>query len=89
MVPNMTIRKEKFDNNLFKMGDSLRKLRENRHFTIEQFAEKTDLSTKTIGNCERGLNFLSIESIVKIYRSNVFNLTLSELLEVLIVQIYE
>lgn len=86
----MTIRKEKFNTNILKIGTSLRTLRKRKGLTIAQFAEKVDLSEKIISNYENGKNIISIESIIKIYQSKVYApLTLTELFDILIIQIYE
>lgn len=90
MVPILTTRKNKYNKTLIDMGEALRTLRKQRNLTISQFAEIVDLSDKIISNYERGMNAITIESIVKIYRSNVFApKTLSEILDIIVVQIIE
>lgn len=87
---HMTERTYIFNNNLLKMGKALRTLRQRKGLTISEFAEIVNLSDRIISNYENGKNLITIESIIKIYRSDVFTpLTLSELLDILIVNIYE
>ena len=45
---------------------NLKNFRNNSSLTQEQLAEKTDLSTETIGNLENAKSWFSLDSIVKI-----------------------
>jgi len=48
------------------LATNLKTFRNNSSFTQEQLAEKTDLSTETIGNLENAKTWLSLDSIIKI-----------------------
>lgn len=85
----MTIRKQLYNEKLVKVGIALRAIREKKGLTIAQFAEEVDLSDRTISNYELGKNYMTIESIVKITESPVCDFTLTEILDILIVQIFE
>ncbi|RLU52460.1 XRE family transcriptional regulator [Streptococcus iniae] len=68
----------------------LREMRKKKNLTISKFSELINLSDKIISNYENGKNLITIESIVKIYKSNVFYpMTLTELLDILVVSVFE
>lgn len=79
-----------YDDPYFRMGRRLKEMRENRCLTISQVAEAIDVSNKTISNYENGHNRMTIETIIRINKSNLFeDLDLDELLRVFIVDIFE
>ncbi|MBA1393782.1 XRE family transcriptional regulator [Lactobacillus sp. XV13L] len=81
---------KKFNQKDYETGKTLRKMRTNQKLSIEQFSEIVQLSVKTIGNYERGVNTMSIASLVQIYRSHVFSdYSLTELFVALIASVYE
>lgn len=59
------------------LGETIRRERLARHWTQEQFAEKTDLSINFIGNVERGEQAVSLDSVVQI--AGAFKISLEEL----------
>lgn len=65
--------KKKFSKFDIEVGKTLRRLRKNKHFTIEEFAELTNLSPKTISNYENGKNTLSIATIIAIHESEEYS----------------
>lgn len=72
-----------------KMGVKLRELRKLHKLTINQLAEALDLSDKIISNYENGHNRMTIETIIKIYRSEVFGyMDLEELLNIFVMDIF-
>ena len=48
------------------LGEAIRSERLARHWTQEQFAEKTDLSINFVGNVERGEQGVSLDSLAQI-----------------------
>ena len=48
------------------MGAKLRKARKRLRMTIEQAAERVDMSVSMIGNVERGIRVPSVETIVRL-----------------------
>ena len=48
------------------MGAKLRKARKRLRMTIEQAAERVDMSVSMIGNVERGSRVPSVETIVRL-----------------------
>lgn len=71
------------------MGERLRKMRKSQKLTISQLAEQIGLSDRMVSNYERGENAISLEFIMKIYESGVFeDRNLEELLQYLVVEIY-
>lgn len=77
-----------FDSNV---GKNLRILRKKYNLTIENFAEKVHLSSRSISNYENGNNTITIESLVKIYESNIYResfTSLNELFDALINSAY-
>lgn len=89
----MTIRTNPFDpknSKLRNIGSNLRQLRNKKELTIEDFAERTNLSAKSISNCERGVNLISIESIIKIHESKLFDeYNLSDLFQIIIIDVFD
>lgn len=65
--------KKRFSNFDIRVGNTLRDLRKSKHFTIEEFAELTNLSPKTISNYENGKNTISIATLIAIHESNEYN----------------
>lgn len=73
------------------VGNNLRTLRQMHHLTIDAFAEKVHLSSRSISNYENGNNTITIESLVKIYESNIYResfTSLNELFDALINSAY-
>lgn len=89
----MTTRTNPYDSknsNLIKIGSNLKKLRNKKKLSIEAFAEQVSLSSKSVSNYERGLNLISIESIIKIHESRLFEeYNLSELFQILIIDVFD
>ena len=65
----MNIRKE--------LGEKIKRLRRQRGYTQEQFAEMIDISSRNVSNIEQGISFPKPETIEKIIRS--FEITTEEL----------
>ncbi|EJS73981.1 helix-turn-helix domain-containing protein [Bacillus cereus] len=86
----MTKRKNIYeDDRIIRMGERLRKMRKSQKLTISQLAEQIGLSDRMVSNYERGENAISLEFIMKIYESGVFeDRNLEELLQYLVVEIY-
>jgi len=77
------------DDRIIRMGERLRELRKSQKLTISQLAEQIGLSDRMVSNYERGENAISLEFIIKIYESGVFeDRNLEELLQYLVVEIY-
>ncbi|WP_239773091.1 helix-turn-helix transcriptional regulator [Mammaliicoccus sp. I-M36] len=71
------------------MGRKLRLLRKKEELTIEELAEKLDLSSKIISNYENGKNKMTIDTIIKIDRNMVFeDKSLEELVQIFILDIF-
>lgn len=89
-VPILTKRKNIYaDDRIIKMGERLRELRKSQKLTISQLAEQIGLSDRMVSNYERGENAISLEFIIKIYESGVFeDRSLEELLRFFVVEIY-
>ncbi|CZQ80405.1 helix-turn-helix domain-containing protein [Trichococcus collinsii] len=87
----MTKRKKMSKNDrISQMGKQLSGLRNKERLTIEELAEKLDVSSRMIYNYENGYNVISIEVIVKMYERKVFkDRTLEELADIFIIQIYK
>ena len=87
----MTKRKEMTKNDrISQMGKQLSGLRNKERLTIEELAEKLDVSSRMIYNYENGYNTISVEVIVKMYERKVFkDRTLEELVDIFIIQIYK
>lgn len=86
----MTKRKNIYeDDRIIEMGERLRELRKSKKLTISQLAEQIGMSDRMVSNYERGENAISLEFIIKIYESKVFeDRSLEELLYLFIVEIY-
>ncbi|WP_324729070.1 helix-turn-helix transcriptional regulator [Lysinibacillus fusiformis] len=86
----MTKRKNIYaDDRIIRMGERLRELRNSQKLTISQLAEQIGLSERMVSNYERGENAISLEFIIKIYESRVFeDRSLEELLRFFVVEIY-
>jgi len=52
--------------NALLLGKRIREERHNRNLTLEQLAEKCDISSNFLGQLERGKNVPSLKSIIKI-----------------------
>lgn len=72
-----------FDN---MVGERIRELRKEYGMTIDQFAEITDLSNKTISNYENGKNTITIPSLINIYKA--FDSHFNDVNEVFIALVY-
>ena len=85
----MTIRKEiEANDRIIQMGDRLKALRNIEKLTVEELAERLEISPRMVYNYENGSNVLSIEIIVRMYEKNIFEgRSLEELLEILVIQI--
>ncbi len=59
------------------LGVKIKRLRQKRGFTQEQFAEKIDIATRTLSGIETGENFLTADTLEKIL--DVLNVSSSEL----------
>lgn len=59
------------------LGAKIKRLRQKRGFTQEQFAEKIDIATRTLSGIETGENFLTADTLEKIL--DVLNVSSSEL----------
>lgn len=71
------------------MGERLRELRKSKRLTIQQLAEQIGLSDRMVSNYERGTNAISLEFIIKVYESRVFEeRSLEELLKYLVIEVY-
>ena len=60
------------------LGEQIRKQRKNKKYTLEQLAEKLDVSTTFIGQIERAKGVPSLETFVKI--ANVLEISTDRLL---------
>ncbi len=60
------------------LGTHIRKLRKEKKYTLEQLAEKLDVSTTFIGQIERAKGIPSLETLVKI--ANVLEVSTDSLL---------
>lgn len=87
----MTIRKKiEANDRIIQMGDRLKALRNIEKLTVEELAERLEISPRMVYNYENGSNVLSIEIIVRMYEKNIFEgRSLEELLEILVIQIYK
>lgn len=71
------------------MGKRLRKLRKSQGLTISQLSEQIGLSDRMVSNYERGENAISLEIIIKIYESKVFeDRSLEELFRFIVIEVY-
>ena len=62
----MTIRKEiEANDRIIQMGDRLKALRNIEKLTVEELAERLEISPRMVYNYENGSNVLSIEIIVR------------------------
>ena len=52
---------------LKKCGERIQQLRKQKGMTQEEFAEKLNISTSTLGRIERGLQGFSIDFLVELY----------------------
>ena len=59
------------------LGAKIKRLRQKRGYTQEQFAEKIDIATRTLSGIETGENFLTADTLEKIL--DVLNVSSSEL----------
>lgn len=86
----MTSRKNIYeDSRILAMGERLRELRKSKRLTIQQLAEQIGLSDRMVSNYERGTNAISLEFIIKVYESRVFEeRSLEELLKYLVIEVY-
>lgn len=62
------------------LGKKIKRVRQQRGLTQEQLSEKADISLRALGGIERGVNFLTAETLDKIIE--VLNITPSELFNV-------
>ena len=62
------------------LGAKIKRLRQKRGYTQEQFAEKIDIATRTLSGIETGENFLTADTLEKIL--DVLNVSSSELFTV-------
>lgn len=60
------------------LGKQIRKQRKEKKYTLEQLAEKLDVSTTFIGQIERAKGIPSLETLVKI--ANVLEISIDSLL---------
>ena len=60
------------------LGKNIRKYRKEKKYTLEQLAEKLDVSTTFIGHIERAKGIPSLETLVKI--ANVLETSIDSLL---------
>lgn len=60
------------------LGNNIRKQRKEKKYTLEQLAEKLDVSTTFIGQIERAKGIPSLETLVKI--ANVLEISTDSLL---------
>ena len=60
------------------LGNQIRKYRKEKQYTLEQLAEKLDVSTTFIGQIERAKGIPSLETLVKI--ANVLEVSTDSLL---------
>ncbi len=59
------------------LGEKIKRLRKERGYTQEQFAEMIDISSRNVSNIEQGISFPKPETLEKIVKS--FNVTTDEL----------
>ena len=59
------------------LGAKIKRLRQKRGFTQEQFAEKIDIAPRTLSGIETGENFLTADTLEKII--SLLNVTSAEL----------
>lgn len=59
------------------LGAKIKRLRQKKGFTQEQFAEKIDIATRTLSGIETGENFLTADTLEKII--DVLNVTSADL----------
>lgn len=59
------------------LGEKIKRLRQKRGFTQEQFAEQIDIATRTLSGIETGENFVTSETLNKILIA--LNISSSEL----------
>ena len=62
------------------LGKKIKRKRQQRGLTQEQLSERADISLRALGGIERGINFLTAETLDKIM--DVLNITPSELFSV-------
>lgn len=62
------------------IGANIRKYRESRGLTREQFAEDIDLDTGYVGQCERGERSLALDKIINII--NYFGVSVSDIISI-------
>ena len=68
------------ENNIYKeIGKRLRKVRQERRYTISSIAKKTGISQSSITKYEKGQDKISIEALIKI--CNALNIPLTFLFE--------
>lgn len=85
----MTVKK-KLDPFNIVTGQKLKDFREkNLGITIDAFAENTGLSSKTISNYENVRNTITISTLIALYESGLFNMSLEYLCKIFIVSTYE
>lgn len=60
--------------NKISIGKIIKKLRDEKHLTQEQLAEKIDISTNYLSRVERGINVLNAESFLKMAKILSFTL---------------
>jgi Plasmid maintenance system antidote protein len=78
----MTVRKE-YNEKLYQIGQIIKKLRKSKDLTQTELATAINVDERSISNIETGRTQITIEFIIKLYRSNVFERSLSELLQLL------
>lgn len=59
------------------LGAKIKRLRQKRGFTQEQFAEKIDIATRTLSGIETGENFVTADTLEKFLK--VLDISISEL----------
>jgi transcriptional regulator with XRE-family HTH domain len=86
----MTVRRRGYEPKLFEVGQRLVSLRKTKQLNQEKFAEATGISVRQIRNIETGASMLTLETLIKMHLSKVFDdKSLSELFEALIVPVYD
>ncbi|MBY8910026.1 helix-turn-helix domain-containing protein [Salinicoccus roseus] len=70
------------------MGGRLKELRLKQQLTLEELEERVNISSRMLGNYERGDNVITIETIIKLYNAQVFDdyLDIEDLVQVLIIE---
>lgn len=78
------------DNKFKEMGSILRELRRREKLTISNLAELLDMSEKIISNYENGYNYMTLETILTIYKSDfLVDYDLEDLLQIFVLDIFD